>query len=139
MLCEVDEITTVLVRPPAILGPGETSIWNTLRPADIRDDEDERHAVPDKTFAWVHLDDLVTLIADVATGRIKTSADPEVGPVEGACTAVNVAAEKLPTCVAESCAAPAPDRRLMPVVPRDGIPGETPGPKPCSRSVARVG
>jgi nucleoside-diphosphate-sugar epimerase len=93
-LCEVDGITTVLVRPPAILGPGETSIWNTLRPADIRDDEDERHAVPDKTFAWVHLDDLVTLIADVATGRIETSADPDEGPVEGACTAVNVAAEK---------------------------------------------
>ena len=93
-LAEIDGITTVLVRPPAILGPGETSIWNTLRPADIRDDEDERHAVPDKTFAWVHLDDLVTLIADVATGRIETATDPDRGPVEGGCTAVNVAAEK---------------------------------------------
>ena len=32
-LAEVDGITRVLVRPPAILGPGETSVWNTLRPA----------------------------------------------------------------------------------------------------------
>ena len=31
-LAAVDGLTTVLVRPPAILGPGETSIWNTLRP-----------------------------------------------------------------------------------------------------------
>jgi 2-alkyl-3-oxoalkanoate reductase len=93
-LAEIEGLTTVLVRPPAILGAGETSIWNTLRPADIRDDEAERHAVPDKTFAWVHLDDLVTLIADVATGRIETADDPERGPVAGACTPVNVAAEK---------------------------------------------
>ena len=31
-LAEVDGITRVLVRPPAILGAGETSVWNTLRP-----------------------------------------------------------------------------------------------------------
>jgi len=90
-LAEIDGLTTVLVRPPAILGPGETSIWNTLRPGDIRDDEQERHAVPDKTFAWVHLDDLAALIADIATGRVATSDDPERGPVAGGCTAVNVA------------------------------------------------
>ncbi len=96
-LAEVDGLTTVLVRPPAILGPGETSVWNTLRPADIRDDEDERHAVPDKTFAWVHLDDLVSLVADVATSRVKTSDDPESGPVEGGCTAVNVAGSEKAT------------------------------------------
>ncbi len=47
-LAEIDGLTTVLVRPPAILGPGETSIWNTLRPGDIRDDEAERHAVPEQ-------------------------------------------------------------------------------------------
>ena len=29
-LAEVDGLTTVLVRPPAILGAGETSVWNTL-------------------------------------------------------------------------------------------------------------
>jgi len=91
-LAEVDGITRVLLRPPAILGPGGSSIWNTLRPADIRDDEEARHAVPDKTFAWVHVDDLAALVADVASGRIQSSADPDAGPVEGGCTVVNVAA-----------------------------------------------
>jgi nucleoside-diphosphate-sugar epimerase len=87
-------ITRVLVRPPAILGPGETSIWNAVRPAQIRDDEAERHAVPDKTFAWVHVDDLAALMADIATGAIATAMDdPSLGPVLGGCTPVNVAAE----------------------------------------------
>jgi 2-alkyl-3-oxoalkanoate reductase len=86
-LAEVDGITRVLARPPAILGPGETSVWNTLRPNEIRDDESSRHAVPDATFAWVHVDDLAALIADVATGAI-------TGPEAGGCTAVNVAADR---------------------------------------------
>lgn len=89
-LAEVDGITRVLVRPPAILGPGESSVWNTLRPAQIRDDETQRHARPGQTFAWVHLDDLADLIADVAVGAVASSADPERGPVDGACTPVNV-------------------------------------------------
>lgn len=83
--------TRVLLRPPAILGPGATSIWNTVRPAEIRDDEDERHANPDQTFAWVHVDDLASLAADLATGAIETADDPESGPVAGGCTPVNVA------------------------------------------------
>jgi nucleoside-diphosphate-sugar epimerase len=91
-LAEIDGITRVLVRPPAILGAGETSIWNTLRPAEIRDDEQARHAKPEQTFAWVHIDDLVTLVADVASGMIATSTDPATGPVEQGCTPVNVAA-----------------------------------------------
>jgi nucleoside-diphosphate-sugar epimerase len=91
-LGEVDGLTRVLLRPPAILGPGETSIWNSLRPAEIRDDEASRQAVPRQSFAWVHVDDLATLAADVATGRIAPSADVANGPVAGACTAVNVAA-----------------------------------------------
>lgn len=91
-LSEVDGITRVLLRPPAILGAGESSIWNTLRPAEIRDDEEARHAVPGKTFAWVHVDDLAALAAEVATGRIAGSTDPRSGPVDGACTVVNVAA-----------------------------------------------
>jgi nucleoside-diphosphate-sugar epimerase len=91
-LAEVEGITRVLVRPPAILGPGETSIWNSLRPAAIRDEESARHALPDQTFAWVHVDDLADLVADVASGRVPTSADPETGPVAGACTELNVAA-----------------------------------------------
>ncbi len=92
-LAEVDGITRVLVRPPAILGSGASSVWNSRRPAQLRDDPSQRHAVPEETFAWVHLDDLAALIADVATGRVAASDDPERGPIEGGCTIVNVAAE----------------------------------------------
>lgn len=91
-LGEVDGLTRVILRPPAILGAGESSIWNTLRPAAIRDDENARHAVPNKSFAWVHVDDLAALAAAVASGRVAPSTYPEKGPVEGACTVVNVAA-----------------------------------------------
>lgn len=91
-IAELDDLTRVLVRPPAILGPGETSVWNTVRPAQLRDDPDERHAVPDGTFAWVHVDDLARLVADLATGVVATAEDADDGPVEGGCTAVNVAA-----------------------------------------------
>ncbi|MGZ5400331.1 MAG: NAD-dependent epimerase/dehydratase family protein [Nocardioides sp.] len=85
-LAAVDGITRVLVRPPAILGPGDSSIWNTLRPAGIRDAEQPPSVVPDQTFAWIHVDDLAALVADVALGRI-------TGPAAGECTPVNVAAE----------------------------------------------
>lgn len=91
-LAEVDGFTRVLLRPPAILGPGESSIWNSVRPAVIRDDEKARHAIPGRSFAWVHVEDLAALVADVASGRVPTSTDPGSGPVAGACTAVNVAA-----------------------------------------------
>ena len=91
-LAGIDAITRVLVRPPAILGNGESSVWNSLRPAEMRDDEDERRANPDQSFAWVHVTDLADLIADVASGRVPLSGDPLEGPVEGACTPVNVAA-----------------------------------------------
>jgi len=91
-LGEVDGLTRVLLRPPAILGAGESSIWNSLRPAEIRDDAKARKAVPGQSFAWVHVDDLATLAADVAAGRVATSTDPEKGPVEGGCTSLNVAA-----------------------------------------------
>jgi nucleoside-diphosphate-sugar epimerase len=90
-LGEVDGITRVIIRPPAVLGAGETSVWNTLRPAEMREDEKARRAVPDKSFAWVHVDDLVTLAVDVALGRVATSTEPERGPVDGRCTAVNAA------------------------------------------------
>ena len=91
-LAAIDGITRVLVRPPAILGAGESSVWNTLRPAALRDDETERHGVADQTFAWVHVTDLAALIADVATGVVADSPDPARGPVVGECVAVNVAA-----------------------------------------------
>ena len=91
-LAGVDGLTRVLLRPPAVLGSGESSVWNTLRPAAIRSDEGARHAVPDQSFAWVHVDDLLAFAADVATGRVAASSDPATGPVAGACTPVNVAA-----------------------------------------------
>lgn len=91
-LGDVDGITRVLLRPPAILGPGESSVWNSLRPARMRAAEDARRANPEATFAWVHVADLASLAADVAIGRVAPSADPTYGPVEGGCTALNVAA-----------------------------------------------
>jgi nucleoside-diphosphate-sugar epimerase len=91
-LAEVDGLTRVVLRPPAILGPGDSSIWNSVRPARMRDDERARHAVPAQSFAWVHVDDLAALVADVASGRVETSTDPERGPVAGEYTVANVAA-----------------------------------------------
>lgn len=90
-LAEVDGLTRVLLRPPAILGASEQSVWNTLRPAQVRDDEAARHALAEQTFAWVHVDDLAALAADVAVGVVATSDDPDTGPVAGGCTPVNVA------------------------------------------------
>ena len=75
-----------------ILGPGATSVWNTVRPAQVRDEEAERHANPAQTFAWVHVSDLARLAADLATGAIATTDDRSTGPVAGGCTPVNVAA-----------------------------------------------
>jgi nucleoside-diphosphate-sugar epimerase len=92
-LAEVDGITRVLVRPPAVLGPGDTSVWNTLRPTEVRDDRQARRDVERRSFAWVHVDDLAAMVVDVALGRIVTADDPAVGPVEGGCTAVDVAGE----------------------------------------------
>ena len=92
-LARVDGITRVLVRPPAILGPGDTSVWNTLRPTRVRDDAKARHDVERRSFAWVHLDDLAAMVVDVALGRIASATDPADGPVEGGCTAVDVAGE----------------------------------------------
>lgn len=90
-IAEVEGITRVLVRPPAILGPGETSVWNTLRPAAVRDQERARHTVAQQTFSWVHVDDLAAFVADVATGAVATADAPDAGPVAGGCTPVNVA------------------------------------------------
>jgi nucleoside-diphosphate-sugar epimerase len=91
-LADVDGITRVLVRPPAILGPGETSVWNTQRPAAVRDEGTAPHAVAEQTFAWVHVDDLAALLADLAVGHVAVADDAEDGPVDGGCTPVNVAA-----------------------------------------------
>ena len=90
-LARVGGLTTVLVRPPAIMGTGDTSVWNTLRPRAIRDGD--RRANPAQTWAWVHVDDLAAFIADVATGAVVTADDPERGPVAGGTTPVIVAGE----------------------------------------------
>lgn len=91
-LADLDGSTRVLVRPPAILGPGPTSTWNTVRPRAIRDDPDSARRDPDQTLAWVHVDDLARLLADLATGEIPAADDVATGPVRGDVTAVNVAA-----------------------------------------------
>lgn len=83
--------TRVLVRPPAILGPGESSVWNTVQPATVVTDESRRHSIADQTFAWVHADDLAAIIADLATGAIAVADEITGGPVDGRCTPVNVA------------------------------------------------
>ena len=90
-LARLEGATRVLVRPPAILGAGETSVWNSLRPSQIKADETQRHAVAEQSFAWVHVDDLAALAAQVAVGEIAPADDPEVGPVRLGCTPVNVA------------------------------------------------
>jgi 2-alkyl-3-oxoalkanoate reductase len=94
VLADVDGITRVLLRPPAILGPGSTSTWNTLRPAAMRDDEQARRAIADATFAWVHVADLASLAADLASGQIPDAPDPASGPVADACIPLNVAAAR---------------------------------------------
>ena len=75
--------TRVLLRPPAILGAGETSVWNTLRPASLRDDERARRANPARRFAWVHVDDLAAFAADLASGRIADLRRPRDRPGRG--------------------------------------------------------
>lgn len=92
-LAQLDGITRVVLRPPAILGAGPTSIWNTVRPGEIKEDASARTTNPDKSFAWVHVEDLAALAADLATGQIRTAPDPGTGPVDGGCTPANVAAE----------------------------------------------
>jgi nucleoside-diphosphate-sugar epimerase len=90
-LAQVGGLTTVLVRPPAIMGAGKTSVWNTLRPQQLRNGE--RRANPSQTWAWVHVDDVATLIADIATGAVATADDAERGPVSDRTTPVIVAGE----------------------------------------------
>ncbi|MBS41908.1 MAG: epimerase [Nocardioides sp.] len=91
-IAAADGTTRVLLRPPAIVGESESSVWNTLRPAAVRDDPSARSAPPEGTWAWVHVDDLAAIAADVATGTVASSEDGSTGPVEGGCTALNVAA-----------------------------------------------
>lgn len=90
-LARIGGLTTVLVRPPAILGAGPTSVWNTLRPRAVLGGE--RRATPARTWSWVHVDDLAEVVADIATGAVATADDPEQGPAAGRTTPLLVAAE----------------------------------------------
>jgi nucleoside-diphosphate-sugar epimerase len=90
-LGRLEGTTRVLLRPPAILGPGDSSVWNTVQPAAVARDESRRRSIAGQTFAWVHVDDLAAIAADLATGAIPVGDDVSAGPVAGACTAVNVA------------------------------------------------
>jgi len=90
-LAEVGELTTVLVRPPAIAGAAGTSVWNTLRPQAFVDGD--RSVNPAKSWSWVHVEDLAAMLADLAVGAVATSDDPEQGPVPGGTTPVLVAGE----------------------------------------------
>lgn len=94
-LADVDGITRILVRPPAILGPGETSVWNTLRPQAVREDPEGTAPNPDQTLAWVHVTDFARFLADLAVGAIATADTPTNGPVDGTATPVNLAAPDL--------------------------------------------
>jgi 2-alkyl-3-oxoalkanoate reductase len=93
-LARMDGITRVLLRPPAILGPGPTSTWNTLVPEEMRTDRDARRGGADRTFAWVHVADLASLAADLAVGALPDSDDAASGPIHGGCVALNVAAPR---------------------------------------------
>jgi nucleoside-diphosphate-sugar epimerase len=124
-LARVGGLTTVLVRPPAIMGAGDTSMWNTLRPQEVRDGE--RRANPATSWAWVHVDDPAALVADVATGAVATADAAERGPVAGGTTPVIVAGE------------PATWRNYLGTVTtrwvsRPSGPTSRPGPGSCSPS-----
>jgi hypothetical protein len=62
-------ITRVLLRPLAILGPGASSTWNTLRPVAMREDPRARRANPDQTFpGWTPAVELTDALAEVVAG-----------------------------------------------------------------------
>ncbi|HKJ11631.1 MAG TPA: NAD-dependent epimerase/dehydratase family protein [Ornithinimicrobium sp.] len=91
-LAEVEGVTGILVRPPAILGAGESSMWNSIVPDKVAQDGAARQVMPDAAFAWVHVEDLAAFVVDLATGAIRTAGDTQDGPAENAWTPANVAA-----------------------------------------------
>jgi nucleoside-diphosphate-sugar epimerase len=93
-LAAVEGITRVLLRPPAILGSGPSSVWNTLRPRAMAADPAARQTVAEQTFPWVHVADLAALAADLASGAVAESDDVATGPVAHACVALNVVAPR---------------------------------------------
>jgi 2-alkyl-3-oxoalkanoate reductase len=54
-------VSALVLRPPAVLGAGERSVWGAKVPRAVRDGSfPARH--PSSTFAWVHVEDLVTAV-----------------------------------------------------------------------------
>jgi 2-alkyl-3-oxoalkanoate reductase len=51
-------LSTLVLRPPAVLGAGPTSTWGTRVPRRLRDGALPARD-PKATFAWVHIEDLV--------------------------------------------------------------------------------
>ena len=56
-LAEVEGLTRVILAPRRSSARRDLDLEHT-RPAELRDDEEARHAVPGQSFAWVHVDDL---------------------------------------------------------------------------------
>lgn len=67
-LATIQGVTGVFLRPPVIFGPGESSEFNTIRPAAVRSDPAHRRVNPDMAVSWVHVTDLARFAADLAVG-----------------------------------------------------------------------
>ena len=76
--------TRVLLRPPAILGPGASSVWNTVRPAQIarRRGRAARQS-PTRPSRGCTSTTWRAIAADLATGAIASADDPDDGPGRG--------------------------------------------------------
>ena len=57
------ELTTVVLRPPAILGWSSTSTWGQKVPAWVRDGELPMEPDRRGSYSWVHVDDFAAAIA----------------------------------------------------------------------------
>lgn len=61
-----DRLSTVVLRPPAVLGWGPTSTWGQRVPTWVRDGGLPMENHPDASFSWVHVDDLAAATARAA-------------------------------------------------------------------------
>ncbi|MDX1657441.1 MAG: NAD(P)-dependent oxidoreductase [Nitriliruptorales bacterium] len=57
-----DGLPTVILRPPAVLGPGPTSTWGTRVPGMVLDGELTTERSGETTLAWVHVEDLADAV-----------------------------------------------------------------------------
>lgn len=61
-----DRLSTVVLRPPAVLGWGPSSTWGQRVPEWVRDGGLPMRMHRDATFAWVHVDDFAAATARAA-------------------------------------------------------------------------